>query len=340
MSHPTIAIVIPNRNDASYLKRCLDSVIQQTVLPDQIVVVDDQSTDDSMAVIRDKLGHITGVTIISNAVCLGTMGALNVGLAHTDADYVLFLSSNDFVESGIVERAKTCIGNTGLPGVWSALVSVVDETDKRMHVYPTPIVALEDAYLSPVECIRLANKVGHWFAGTTLMYRRDTLTTIGGFNTTYLGLGDLIAALTIASLEGAAFSPEPLAVIRPHPGGLMSRTLSDLPALDVLLGRIWQDGKVASPALFTTAFCQLMERRLRFTAMRASNDGAWMKHLGVWHGLRYRLLSLAITLVGRARLPALLFAFLLLRPVGDIFAIIWYRFGAATILRFRQSSHV
>ena len=330
---PTIAIVVPNRNDARYLTRCLDSILHQTVAPDQLLVIDDQSSDDSVWVMREKLAGVSFATILSNETCLGTMGTLNVGLQHANTDYVLFLSSNDLVEIDLIRHAKTCISQAGSPGVWSARVSVVDEDDRRIGVYPTPVVTLKDAYLPAADCIRLSRRVGHWFTGTTLMYRREALVAIGGFNAAYLGLGDLVAALTIAGLEGAAYSPEPLAVIRPHPGGLMSRTLSDLPRLDALLEKIWRDGRVVAPALFTPAYCSLMERRIRFTAIRTLGSVAsWADHLGAWRGFRYRLLAFFVALCGRAQLPSLFFAFILLRPVRDITAILWYRFIKARFL--------
>lgn len=49
---PTLSVVIPVRNDATLLARCLDLLAAQTLAPDEIVVVDNGSTDDSAAVAR------------------------------------------------------------------------------------------------------------------------------------------------------------------------------------------------------------------------------------------------------------------------------------------------
>ena len=206
---PSIAVVIPNRDDSAHLKKCLDSVLNQIVLPDQIIFVDDQSTDDSLEVVRAALIDVHCATIVSNPICLGTMGALNEGLKYVVSDYVLFLSSNDYVGNGIFERAKTCIATAGSPGVWSAMVQTVDELGQNLHLYPSPVVALSDVFLTPDQCIRLAMTTGHWFTGTTLIYHRETLQKISGFNIAYQGLADLLAAPTVASIKGPSFSPEP-----------------------------------------------------------------------------------------------------------------------------------
>src|SRR2546422_7427009 len=43
---PKIAVIVPNRNDSRYLPRCIRSILEQEDPPDELVVVDDQSTDD------------------------------------------------------------------------------------------------------------------------------------------------------------------------------------------------------------------------------------------------------------------------------------------------------
>lgn len=333
---PTIAVVIPNRNDSEHLKKCLDSVLAQNVPPDQIIVVDDQSTDDSLEVIQENLFNIAGARIVVNPTCLGTMGALNEGLKYVTSEYVLFLSSNDYVEKGIFERAKSCIAPAGSPGVWSAMVWVVDENGRHLHLYPSPVVALTDTFFPPDKCIRLAKIVGHWFTGTTLIYHRETLQKIGGFDIAYQGLGDLLAALTVASIKGAAFSPEPLGVMRQHEGGLMWRTITDLPGLDAILTKMENTGPKLSPALFTSKFCDVMKRRVRFTAIRAFHNGEWLIHAGFWQGYRYRILSTVSRFFGNYRILQLVFAFLLLRPFFDLIAIIWYRLTGRLFVLFRR----
>ncbi len=334
---PTIAVVIPNRNDSCLLRKCLDSVLNQDIVPDQIIVVDDQSTDDSQAVIQKKIRNIPGAKIVINPTRLGTMGALNKGLNHVTCDYVLFLSSNDYLENGIFGRAKACITADGFPGVWSAMVWTVDENEKNSRLYPSPVVALRDTFLSPGKCIRLAKAIGHWFTGTTLVYHHQTLLRIGGFDTAYQGLADLFAALTVASIRGASFSPEPLGVMRRHADGLMWQTSTNLPGLDEILDRMIETGPKLSPKLFSPGFCELMQRRIRFTAIRAFQDNSWQAHARSWTGYRYKLLSVVSPFLGNYRKLQLITAFLLLRPFRDVINIIWYRlFGAAYIAARRR----
>lgn len=335
---PTIAVVIPNRNDSAYIEKCLDSVLSQDVPPDQVIVVDDQSTDDSLDIIQKKLFNIARTKIVVNPTCLGTMGALNEGLKYVTSDYVLFLSSNDYVEKGIFDNAKSDIAAAGSPGVWSAMVWVVDESGRHLYLYPSPVVALTDTFLLPDKCISLAKTVGHWFTGTTLIYHRATLQKIGGFDIAYQGLGDMLAALTVASIKGAAFSPKPLGVMRHHSGGLYWRTLTNLPGLDIILTRMESAGPNLSPVLFTLKFCDVMKRRIRFSAIRAHDDNTWLPHTDLWQGYRYRILCAIGPFLGRNRKLQLAMAFMLLRPPFDLIAIIWYRLLGRVFILSRKRS--
>src|SRR5207253_2053827 len=109
VSTPTIAVIVPNRNHGRFLTRCLRSVLEQDVPPDELIVVDDQSTDDSVAIIRSVITGCDWAQLIVNPKNLGTNGALNEGLKRTRSEYVLFLASNDFVLPGIFTRAKAAL---------------------------------------------------------------------------------------------------------------------------------------------------------------------------------------------------------------------------------------
>ncbi len=320
----SISVVIPNRNDSAYLENCLNSVLYQSVLPDQIIFVDDQSSDNSLAMAEEILGGINVVQLISNSTCLGTMGALNEGLKKVTSDYVLFLSSNDFLVDGIFERAKYNIAATGSPGVWSAMVWAANKNGIPLYRYPSPVIALKDKYFSPEKCVRLALKTGNWFTGTTLIFHRKTLENIGGLDEEYQGLGDLFAALTISSIKGAFFSPVPFGVMRLHTGGYMWRTLTDLDVLEAILAKIGERGQKLSPILFSPKFCDRTKHRFRFAAIRASQDNRWIIGHRNWFGARYRFLKAACLLLGNRRKSRIILAFLLLRPF-DVLTRIWYR---------------
>jgi glycosyltransferase involved in cell wall biosynthesis len=335
-AQPSIAVIVPNRNDSRYLTRCLRSVFDQPVAPDELIVVDDQSTDDSVAVIRGLTEGRAGVRFIQNPVNLGVYGATHEGLRHSRSEYALFLASNDFVLPGIFERAKRCIAQTPGVGLWSAMAWHVDEMDRPLRLHPSPVVALRDAHLPPHRCIELALLLGNWFTGTSLIYRRAALDEAGKFDALYMGLSDLFTALIVASRYGAAYSPEPFCAIRKHADSYLERTLNAPERLEYILSRLAEFGVRTAPGLFSPKFVDRTIRRFRFASVRSSEartmqEGA--SHSPGWAGPALRFVDR--TLPRAWRLPRIVFAFVVLRPF-DLVPTLWYRFLGWVLVRARS----
>jgi hypothetical protein len=335
MKEPSIAVVVPNWNDARYLPRCLHSVLVQDVTPEELIIVDDQSTDDSVAVIRSLVAATPWAQLAINPVNLGTNGALNEGLRRARSDYVLFLASNDFLLPGIFARAKAFLARFPGTGLWSAMAWLVDEQDRPIRLHPSPVIALDDVFFPPAECVKLAHRFGNWFTGTTLIYHRDTLQTVEGFDPAYGGMADLFSALVVASRRGAAFCPEPFAAIRIHAGSFLHGTLTDLASLDSKLERLAEQGPRMSVQLFSSAFCERTALRFRFATVRASGGEAIAEiatRVSGWKRTALRVMDRLVPARFRGLRVAL--AFLILRPF-DIVPTLWNRAIGWAVIRVR-----
>src|SRR5947207_1074114 len=100
MSDPRISIVIPNFNHARFLPRCLEAEINQPVLPYEIIVVDDASTDNSLEVLRDYAQRHPIIRVHANERNLGTNSTANRGLQLAQGDFVGFHAADDEVKPG------------------------------------------------------------------------------------------------------------------------------------------------------------------------------------------------------------------------------------------------
>lgn len=273
----SIAVVVPNFNDARHLAGCLHSVLDQPDGADELIIVDDKSTDDSVAFIRSLIAGRANARLVENPINLGVYGAIHAGVDHSRSDWMLPLAANDFVLPGIFQRARASIARVPQAGLWSALSWVVDEEGRPVRLHPSPIVALRDCYLDPARCVQLALRLGNWFTGPTLMYRREALDEAGRFDPAYMGMSDLHTALIIASRHGAAYSPVAYGVIRDHAGSYSGRTLADPVALDGMLERMADHGRRAAPSLFTPAFVERTARRVHWTALRRTGSATRLR---------------------------------------------------------------
>src|SRR5690348_15939894 len=78
---PSISIIIPCFNAAGFLPRAIDSVVAQGIAAVEIIVVDDASLDDSIAVVEGLARRHPGIVIIPQKVNAGPAAARNAGLA-------------------------------------------------------------------------------------------------------------------------------------------------------------------------------------------------------------------------------------------------------------------
>ncbi len=99
---PKVSVIIPVYNRKKYLKRCLDSVINQTLKNIEIICIDDGSTDQSLEILneyRKKDGRI----IIINQKNQGAGLARNSGLKIAKGEYIGFVDSDDWIDLNFYE---------------------------------------------------------------------------------------------------------------------------------------------------------------------------------------------------------------------------------------------
>lgn len=99
--YPKVSIIIPVYNSEVYLKRCIDSVLNQTHQNIEIILVNDGSTDHSEVICNSyRENRKVKVKHIKNK---GAGGARNVGLKLATGDYVSFVDSDDWVHPKMLE---------------------------------------------------------------------------------------------------------------------------------------------------------------------------------------------------------------------------------------------
>ena len=97
-----ISVIIPVYNVEKYLKRCLDSVVNQTYKNLEIILVDDGSTDKSGNICDEYAAKDKRIIVIHKENG-GLSDARNKGLDICTGDYISFIDSDDWIENGFYE---------------------------------------------------------------------------------------------------------------------------------------------------------------------------------------------------------------------------------------------
>lgn len=131
MSKPSITVVIPLYNKEREIEGTLRSVLAQTPLPDEILVVDDGSTDRSAEVVRGVASPRVRLITQPNA---GVSAARNRGIAEARGEYIALLDADDQWEPGFLAEIEAMIDEFPGCGLYCTGFRVVGDDG----AYPAP----------------------------------------------------------------------------------------------------------------------------------------------------------------------------------------------------------
>jgi glycosyltransferase involved in cell wall biosynthesis len=178
---PDVSVIIPNYNRAGLIGQTLENMLSQTLLPSEIIVVDDGSTDNSVEVIR-QFG--SSVTLIEQKNA-GPGVARNRGLEIASGEFVQFMDSDDLASLNKLEVQAGALRDTNSdicfgPWAWVSL-------DGRQIRFSNQI--LQDR-MPPDDAPLLEQLLGGWSTILqSLLFRRSFLKKIGNFSS-HLWLGE------------------------------------------------------------------------------------------------------------------------------------------------------
>lgn len=106
-----ISVIIPTYNRQAFLKRSINSVLNQSFKPDEVILVDDCSTDETEKFVKSTFKSVTYVKMKNNS---GVSAARNEGIKRARNKWIAFLDSDDeWLEEKLFEQVKE-INRSGL----------------------------------------------------------------------------------------------------------------------------------------------------------------------------------------------------------------------------------
>ena len=96
MKRPTVSIIVPVYNAAKYLPECLESILRQTFTDIEVLLVNDGSKDNSLAICNKYAAKDARIRVIDipNG---GVSNARNTGLSYATGTYIQFADSDDIL---------------------------------------------------------------------------------------------------------------------------------------------------------------------------------------------------------------------------------------------------
>ncbi len=204
----TISVVIPCYNYGKYLKRCINSVLNQTRKPQEIWVIDDCSLDNTKEVVKfykDKIKYFR------NKKNLGAAKSHNVGIKKSSGDYIFCLDADDWVGPTLLQKEAEILDSYPQIGlVYSQSYSVYSSKKIILRV-PDPPGML--SYIGgKKDFFRLLR--GDFIPANTMLIRKKVYQKVGLYDPKVYCRSDYEMKIRIAKEFPLAYLAQPLGYYR------------------------------------------------------------------------------------------------------------------------------
>jgi len=265
-----LSVIVPNFNHAALLPRCLTALLRQETPASEIIVVDDASVDDSISVVARFQQQHQSIRLIRHPANRGAPTALNTGLAAASGDLVYFAAADDFVLPGFFSAATEALRLHAAAAFFCSWVVIVDRNCQIIGFRPFVSPWKEDRYVAAETVIRESSVSDNWAVGPSVIYRRDLLVGLGGFDASLGSFCDGMAVRQLAFRHGFFFSTKVLAAWEVYPESYSARSalssVENLRLIDAAKRRM----AATLPSGLNQRYPPLLERRLRFNMARLS----------------------------------------------------------------------
>ncbi|MCH2033314.1 MAG: glycosyltransferase [Tenacibaculum sp.] len=125
-SKPKVSVIVPIYNVEKYLRRCLDSLVNQTLADIEIILVDDESPDNSKEIYKEYLAKDNRIKLVQKKN--GGLGfARNSGLEIATGEFIAYIDSDDYVDVNMFKKLYDTSKSNNLDTVYCGYNNLDDE---------------------------------------------------------------------------------------------------------------------------------------------------------------------------------------------------------------------
>lgn len=170
MSQPLVSIIIPVYNSAPFVAEAVQSALDQTWPHKEVIVVDDGSTDGSVAVVKKFADQVQLVAIPHS----GAPAARNEGIRWARGEYIKFLDADDVLLPDAVSQLMQAVGSLPEHAIPYGQVLAMDTREPLFTGIRTSLTTTKDDMILACFSSNIPT--------TAPLYRASVLRTINGFD--------------------------------------------------------------------------------------------------------------------------------------------------------------
>ena len=225
MNRPWLSIIIPTYNGANYLSAALDSIAMQSESGIECIVVDDGSTDTTLAIL-DSYQTRLPLQVLERNRMGNWVTNTNYGLSVASGDYVCFLHQDDIWLKDRLQIMSKAIASYPEANLYLHSSLFIDTEGKPLGIWQCPLPSYPTVVSAELMMERLL--VQNFIAIPAPIFRRKVALSIGGLNEKLWYTADWDFWLKLAASGDTIYHPQPLAAFRVHPNSQTIRRSSSV----------------------------------------------------------------------------------------------------------------
>ena len=131
MKSKKISVIVPCYNVERFIKKCLESLVNQTYKNLEIICIDDCSTDNTLKILKEYEKKYSNIVIYRNEKNSGLSFTRNAGLEKASGDYIGFIDSDDYVDKSFYKKLMSSIIKNNSEVAVSDIKIVYDDTKEE-----------------------------------------------------------------------------------------------------------------------------------------------------------------------------------------------------------------
>jgi glycosyltransferase involved in cell wall biosynthesis len=262
-----LSVILPLFNHAQFVGKAIAELLSQDPSPDEIIVADDASTDDSLEIVRGMARRNTTIRVVANSANIGVAANLDQGLAMARFSYVYLAASDDWVLPGFFSAAIRMLDLQPSAGLFCGETILVDgQTSKIVGYRPAVRPLYREGLINPSRATSLLRKHDNWIHTGSTVFRREAIIAAGGLVQSLGTFADGYLARKIAITRGFVYSPRPVAIWRVMKASESRKIARDLGRARQFIDTIC--GRIAADPDFPPWYVPLLRDRLSFAFCR------------------------------------------------------------------------
>lgn len=206
-----ISVCIPTYNQASYIVQSIRSVLNQTLLPDEIIVSDDCSTDNTRSVLEKLKDEIPILKVVYQNMNLGVSKNTDKCLRLGNGEYIVRLDSDDLLLPNYLETLSELLSKYPKAGYAHGGVQEIDAYGNTIR---KRLLFRKQVFIDGDEALK-ASKNGYKVAANIIMFRKSTLESVNYIESKINFVEDYYLSVSIAKANyGNVYSGKILSCYR------------------------------------------------------------------------------------------------------------------------------